>query len=109
MARNAHAYSRTAVEAAVLLGLSVEAARRERRMTIEELAARVGISHMTVRKVERGDLTVGLGAAFETAAVLGVPLFSDDADRRRIARGRLEDRLAALPQRPRRPRVSDDF
>jgi len=29
-----------------------------------------------MRKVERGDLTVGLGVAFEAAAVLGVPLFS---------------------------------
>ena len=109
MARKPHTYSPAAVEAAVLLGLNVAAARRERRMSVEELAERVGVNHQTIRKVERGDLTVGLGPAFEAAAVLGVPLFSEDPQRRLLERGRLEDRLTALPQRARRPEVTNDF
>lgn len=98
------------VEAARLLGESVRAARRERRWTVEELAERTGVNHSTVRKVERGDLTVGLGAAFETAALVGVPLFSPDPARRRVESTRLQDRLTVLPQRVRRPvTVDNDF
>lgn len=85
-------------------------ARRERRWTVEELAERVGVSHVTIRKVERGDLTVGLGVAFEAATILGVPLFHEDADRRYLEARHLADRLAVLPERSRRSvRVDDDF
>ena len=88
----------------------VREARLQRRWTVEELAERVGVNHTTMRKVERGDLTVGLGAAFEAAALLGVPLFSADDERRSIEAARLRDRLAVLPQRARRPvAVDDDF
>lgn len=78
-------------------------------MTVEGLADRVGVNHQTIRKIERGDPTVGLGPAFEAAAVLGVPLFSESPDRRSLERGRLDDRLSALPQRARRVEVSNDF
>ena len=98
------------VEAAQLLGARVRLARRERRWTVQELAERVGVTHVTMRKVERGDLTVGLGVAFEAAAVLGVPLFHEDRSRRALEAGRVEDRLAVLPQLVRKPAdVDDDF
>lgn len=103
-------YSPLTVEAARLLGALVAAARRERRWTLEELAERVGVTPRTVRKVERGDVTVGLGVAFEAAAIVGVPLFSPDDERRRLELTRAEDRLSVLPQKVRRPRrVRDDF
>jgi len=98
------------VEAARLLGARVQLARRERRWTLQELAERVGVTHVTMRKVERGDLTVGLGVAFEAAAVLGVPLFHEDRSRRALEAGRVEDRLAVLPALVRKPvDVDDDF
>jgi len=98
------------VEAASLLGARVRLARRERRWTLQELAERVGVTHVTMRKVERGDLTVGLGVAFEAAAVLGVPLFHEDRSRRALEAGRVEDRLAVLPALVRKPvDVDDDF
>lgn len=78
-------------------------------MSVEELAERVGVNHQTIRKVERGDLTVGLGPAFEAAAILGVPLFDPDPERRDLEFGRMRDRLAVLPQRARRPKVTNDF
>ncbi len=103
-------YSPLTVDAARLLGASVRIARLERRWTVEDLAERVGVNHSTMRKVERGDLTVRLGVAFEAAALLGVPLFGDDDERRSLETARLEDRLAVLPERARRPvRVDDDF
>ncbi len=63
-----------------------------------------------MRKVEGGDLTVGLGVAFEAAAILGVPLFDGDRSRRRLEAARIDDRLAVLPKTVRkRVDVNDDF
>lgn len=98
------------IEAAQLLGARVRLARRERRFTLQELADRVGVTRVTMRKVEHGDLTVGLGVAFEAAAVLGVPLFHEERSRRALEAGRVDDRLAVLPRLVRRPaEVDDDF
>jgi transcriptional regulator with XRE-family HTH domain len=103
-------YSPVTVQAARLLGDRVRLARRERRWTLQELADRVGVTHVTMRKVERGDLTVALGLAFEAAAVLGVPLFHEDPSRRKLEAGRVDDRLAVLPALVRKPvEVDDDF
>ncbi len=104
-------YSPYAVEAAQLLGAQVRLARRERRWSVQELADRAGITPFTLSKVERGDLTVGLGVAFEAAALVGVPLFHEDRSRLRIDTERTRDRLALLPQRvrARREGVKDDF
>jgi transcriptional regulator with XRE-family HTH domain len=103
-------YSPVTVDAARLLGARVRLARREHRWTLQELADRVGVTHVTMHKVERGDLTVGLGVAFEAAAVLGVPLFHEDRSRRSLEAGRVDDRLAVLPQLVRKPvEVDDDF
>jgi transcriptional regulator with XRE-family HTH domain len=103
-------YSPVTVEAARLLGARIRLARRERRWTLQELADRVGVTHVTMRKIERGDLTVGLGVAFEAAAIVGVPLFHEERARRSLEAGRVDDRLAVLPRLVRRPaRVDDDF
>ncbi len=101
-------YSPVTIEAARLLGARVRLARLERRWTLQELAERVGVTHVTMRKVERGDLTVGLGVAFEAAAVLGVPLFHEDSSRRALEAGRVDDRLAVLPALVRKPTEVDD-
>jgi len=99
------------MEAARLLGESIRLARLEKRWTVEEVAERVGINHVTMRKVERGDMTVGLGPAFEAAAIVGVPLFHADAGRRQLAARDIESRLALLPKYARRPikEISNDF
>jgi transcriptional regulator with XRE-family HTH domain len=110
MAQVARPYSRLTHEAARLLGGRIAVARRERQWTIEELAKRVGVSHVTMAKVERGDLSVSLGVAFEAAAVLGIPLFDESPERRRLERQLIDGRLAVLPQRVRRrEKVDDDF
>jgi transcriptional regulator with XRE-family HTH domain len=103
-------YSPLTVEAARLLGARVRLARRERGWTLEELADRVGVTHPTMRKVERGDPSVGLGVAFEAAVVAGVPLFHEDRARFGLEARIVEDRLAVLPQLVRKPAdVDDDF
>ena len=84
-------------------------ARRERRWTVAGLAERVGVSPVTIRKVERGDLTVALGTAFEAAALVGVALFHDDPTRRALEAEYTAARLAVLPASVQPSQVDDDF
>lgn len=98
------------LEAVKLLGAGVRLGRRRRHWTVAELAERVGVSEATMLKVEHGDPGVRLGIAFEAAALVGVPLFDESPSRRALEAARVEDRLAVLPQRMRRPaEVDDDF
>lgn len=101
-------YSPRTREAAALLGSRIRVGRRERRWTLEDLAERVGIGVVTMRKIEQGDPTVGLGAAFEAAALTGVALFHEDSSRLALESARTADRLAVLPQSVRKPKEADD-
>jgi len=103
-------YSPVAREVARLLGGRISAARRERRWTVQQFAERVGVTPPTIRKIERGDLGVAVGSVFEAASILGVPLFAADPSRRALDARHVDDQLALLPQRVRRPaRVRNDF
>jgi transcriptional regulator with XRE-family HTH domain len=104
-----HAYSPATIEALRLLGAQIRAARRERGWTAQDLADRVGITRVTLGKIEQGDPSVRLGHAFETATILGIALFHEDPARRRLEAARLSDRLAVLPRKVRKPVIDDDF
>lgn len=105
---NLRNYSPLTVEAARLLGARVRLARHERGWTLQELADRIGVTHPTMSKVERGDLSVRLGVAFEAAVLVGVPLFHQDRERFGLEARIVEDRLAILPQLVRKPADIDD-
>jgi hypothetical protein len=96
--RRPHAYTRATLEAAELFGLEMARARREQRFTAAELAERVGI----------GDPSVGIGIAFETATLLGVPLFGAERKELPGLLARSRDRLALLPARVRQPPEVDN-
>jgi transcriptional regulator with XRE-family HTH domain len=104
-------YSRYSQEAAVLLGQLIRRARIEKRITIEELAERSGLSRGLVHRIEKGDLGCAIGAVFETAAIVGVRLF--DADQSTLTReiSANASTLALLPQsiRTSTAPVKDDF
>jgi len=105
------AYSHYSRDAAALLGQLIRRARIERRITVEELAERAGLSRGLVHRIEKGDLGCALGAVFEAAAVVGVRLF--DADQRALT-GQLSANAAALTLLPQKVRASsgpvkDDF
>ncbi len=102
-------HSPETIDGAILLGNRVRLARRERQMTIVELAERVGVSPVTIRKVEKGDPTVALGTAFEAAVVSGVTLFDPDPARRTLEAYHVGAKLALLPATVRRTPVDDDF
>jgi transcriptional regulator with XRE-family HTH domain len=96
-------------EAAKMLGARIKLERRQRHYTLVELAERVGVSELTIRKIEKGDLTVAIGTVFETAVIVGVPLFHEDPIHRRFEMRHIEDRLAVLPKRIQKRPVNDDF
>ena len=97
--------------ATTLLGSLLRTARIERRMSQAQLAERLGISRHTVIALEKGSPKIGIGTAFEAAAILGIPLLAEDEQ----ALGRLSNTLTALatiiPARSgRKPTtLSDDF
>ena len=109
MPANEKPRSRATHSALRLLGSRIRLARRERGWRIEELAQRVGVSHVTIRKVEQGAPSVAIGTVFEAAVLVGVPLFHEDLDRLRIEASRVTDRLALLPERIRSGTPDDAF
>ena len=105
-------YSSYTCEAAVLLGKQIRLGRKQRKWTEHELAERAGVSRATLQKIEKGDLSVAIGLAFEVAALVGVRLFDAQLATLTGHIARTEDQLAVLPSAVRRPRkqaVDDDF
>lgn len=111
MASRVRTYSRVTEEALALLGKQVRLARKQRRMSEAELAARVGIARSTLQLIEKGDPKVEVGLAFEAAVLAGVGLFVPEAISLAPQIERLDDKLALLPHSIRRPHreVKDDF
>jgi transcriptional regulator with XRE-family HTH domain len=106
--QRARTFSPQTIEAARLLGARIALARHERRWTLHDLAERVGVTDVTMRKIERGDPSVRLGTALEAAVLCGVVLFHQDSTRRSLETENVENRLALLPALVRRPAVIDD-
>jgi transcriptional regulator with XRE-family HTH domain len=111
MPQHVRTYSRTTREALILLGQQIRLARKERKMSEVDLAARVGVARSTLQHIEKGKPKVEIGLVFEAATLVGVPLFVDEPSRLAPAISRIEDKLALLPQSVRRPRSepNDDF
>lgn len=103
--------SRYALEALLLLGQRIRAARIERKMTMEETSTRAGISRALLRRIEQGDPGSAIGSVFEVATVVGVSLFEPDRSRLTNQLQHVTDRLALLPATARKgsKAVKDDF
>ena len=103
--------SRLCREALTLLGKQIRLARKERRMSEMDLAARIGIARSTLQRIEKGDPAVEVGFVFEAAALTGVDLFVPETTTLRPQLGRIDDRLALMPGsiRTTRREVDDDF
>lgn len=111
MSKHPRTYSRVAREALTMMGALIRLARKQRKMSEGELAARVGIARSTLQLIEKGHPKVEIGLVFEAATLVGVPLFVDEPSRLGPELLRIEDKLALLPQAVRKPRseVQDDF
>lgn len=85
--------------------------RKEKRVTLDELADRLGTSTPTVRKLLDGSPTVAIGTYFEAAHILGVPLFDPDPGRFALMASKTAEIDALLPKRivNREEEIDDDF
>ena len=104
-------YSRYSRDATALLGALIREARKERKLTTQEVADRAGISRGLLQRIEKGDLKCEIGAMFEVATIVGVKLF--DTDETTLSRhlSQTRDKLALLPKsiRKKSKAVRDDF
>ena len=83
-------------------------ARKRRRLTVRELAAKAGISYDTARAVEGGNLQTGLGAYLAMLWAMGLESeFQSFADPERDAEGKQLE-LTRMPQRVRHRKESLD-
>lgn len=85
--------------------------RREKALTVAELAVRLGVSIPTTRKLLRGNPAVAIGTYFEAATILGLALFEPDQDRFQTSRDRVRKIESLLPKRVVKPAedFDDDF
>ena len=72
MARKVHPIYPATQRRAVALGERLALARKRRRMSLSEMARRVGVSRDTLRRLEQGELSTSLGVLARTLAILGL-------------------------------------
>lgn len=109
MKNNVHSeHSKNAI---TLLGQLVQTARKEQKLTAQEVADRAGISRNFLQRIEKGDPKCNIGAFFEVATIVGVKLF--DADETTLTKHirQVEDKLTLLPKaiHKKKRKVDDDF
>jgi DNA-binding XRE family transcriptional regulator len=87
------------------LGADIAIARRKRRLTVQMMTERVGVSRATYGRVERGDPTVALGVYAMCLFVLGFgAVLGDLVDARRDELGLMLEE-EQLPKRVRPKKV----
>ena len=105
-------YSPLTEEALVLLGKQIRLARKRRRMSEHDLAARIGVARSALQLNEKGSPSVAIGLVLEAATLTGVDLFVPEATSLhevlgRGARWRNEARIDRFHQGQRaRPRIN---
>jgi transcriptional regulator with XRE-family HTH domain len=105
MGTHPRAYAPGTLEALSLLGSQIKLARKQRKMTESDLAARIGIARSTLQLIEKGNPKAEIGLVFEAANLVGVPLFDADPSRLASHLSQVADRLALLPHSVRRTKV----
>lgn len=86
----------------------VRAIRKERRLTLEDLAAQTDLTKSYLSKIERGQSTPSIAVAIRIARCLNVDvgqLFADDASRSRITIDRAHERVRAERYQPIAPKM----
>ena len=102
-----------AVEAALRrLGSNIAIARKRRGMKQAELAGKTGVTHVTLRRVERGSPTTSIGAYFAAVWALGLETELGDLaspDRDEVGKQRELGRLAQRIRSTAGASLSGDF
>ena len=87
------------------VGARIRAARLRRRISLSEMAKRVGIDRKTQLRLERGDPAISLAALIRNLSVLGLGSHLDRLAADDEAGSRLAD--LAMPERPHRSRRTE--
>jgi transcriptional regulator with XRE-family HTH domain len=82
------------------LGERLRLARLRRRISLADLAARVGATRITLARLERGDLSASLGLLVRLLGVLGLEADLDQLARDDELGQRLQDVRLRRPRRP---------
>lgn len=108
---SSRAKSRYATEALALFGMMIRVARIEQKITVSELAMRADVSRSLLQRIEEGDSGCSIGAAFEVAAIVGVPLIAEDPKALALKMAHYKEKIALLPKSARKSQqgVKDDF
>jgi transcriptional regulator with XRE-family HTH domain len=91
------------------LGERLRLARLRRRIPQTEMAARVGVSRMTIGRLERGDAAVALAILTRVLEVLGLEGDLDALARDDALGTRLQDESLPGPRRVLRRPVADEL
>lgn len=104
-------YSAYSSDAMHLLGATIRAERKTKKMSEQELAERAGVSRSVIQRVEKGDMTCGVGIVFEVAHIVGIPLFDAEPSRLSSQIRQVEDKLTLLPKTIHKKKkvINDDF
>jgi transcriptional regulator with XRE-family HTH domain len=104
-------YSNHGREAMLVLGQLIRINRIERKLSVAQLAERVGVSRDMMQRIEQGDPRCGIGSVFEAAVICGVPLFEDDRSQLTMRVSEQKEKLRLLPKSIRKIKraVKDDF
>src|SRR5437868_2108028 len=82
------------------LGERLRLARLRRRISLTDLATRVGATRITLARLERGDLSASLGLLVRLLSVLGLEADLDQLARDDELGQRLQDVRLRRPRRP---------
>jgi len=104
-------YSAYSHDAMYLLGATIRAERKAKKLSEHELAERTGVARSVIQRIEKGDMTCGIGIVFEAAHIVGIPLFDAEPSRLSSHIKQVEDKLTLLPKSIRKKAkvISDDF
>lgn len=104
-------YSAYSTDAMHLLGATIRAERKTKRMPELELAERAGIARSVVQRIEKGDMSCGVGIVFEAAHIVGISLFDAEPSRLASQIKQVEDKLTLLPKAIHKKTkvINDDF
>lgn len=94
-----------------VFGEMIQVARCERKMSQQSLAERIGVSRQTISAIEQGDAKVSIGAVFEAAQVVGIPLLSESKQGLQQLSTVVAGLASLLPERTHTQKVEldDDF
>lgn len=109
--RTIRTYSRDSKEALTLLGRQIRAGRIEKKITLQNLADRVGVSRGLIQRIEKGDPKCEIGVVFEAASLVGLKLFGAETEELSGLAQQVADKLALLPKSVRKDtnETFDDF